>query len=50
MSSGPNEGASPEDLDHAVGVYLMTPADPDLRINHMTSLASDTSFEWPRLA
>ena len=23
---------------------------PDLQINHITSLASDTSFEWPRLA
>ena len=47
---GPREGVTPEDLDHAVGTYLTTPADPVLQRNLMASLANATTFDWPRLA
>ena len=47
---GLSRHATPEDLNEAVGAYLMTPVDPVLQRNLMGALDTDPPKEWPRLA
>ena len=46
---GTPDTASPEELNAAVGAYLMAPVNPVLRINLMNALANGAPREWPRL-
>ena len=46
---GTPDNASPEDLNAAVGAYLMAPVNPLLRRNLLNALANEAPREWPRL-